>query len=241
MNDLTAYIDNYFNGLLKPEEKQVFESRCENDEAFAEEVALYIASRSAMRDELLEQKSKEWKNLDDSTKKNSTKLVSMRRWYIVAAAAAVICFVLLLIPFGESPQQMADAFIKDNLQQISVTMSGTTDSLQTGIEAYNKKEYKKAKEIFSEIYLVHPDNTDALKYEGLSNLMLEDFNNAIILFDSLAAKQNLFANPGLFYKAIGLLKRNGSGDIEQAKQLLQLVVDKQLANDKEAVRLLQKI
>jgi hypothetical protein len=241
MNDLTAYIDSYFNGLLNPEEKKVFETRCESDEAFAEEVALYIASRSALRDEVLEQKRNEWKRRDDSTKKNKAKVVKLKRWYMAAAAAAVISIVFLLIPSGKTPQQLADKYIEGNLRQISVTMSGSNDSLQTGIEAYNKKEYRAAHEIFSRLYRQNADNSDALKYDGLCSLMLEDYNVAIKLFDSLAVKQNLFSNPGLFFKALVLLKRNEPGDKEAAKLLLQQVINEGLVNNKEAAEILKEM
>jgi hypothetical protein len=239
MNELTAYIDNYFNGLLNPEEKQVFETRCESDETFAGEVALYIASRSALRDEVLEQKRNEWKRRDGSTKKARTKVIKLKRWYMAAAAAAVISIVFLLIPSGKTPQQLADEYIEANLQQISVTMSGANDSLQTGIVAYNRKEYRAAHEIFSRLYRQNADNSDALKYDGLSSLMLEDYSGAINLFDSLAAKQNLFYNPGLFYKALVLLKRNQPGDKEACKLLLQQVIDRKLDNNKEAAEILK--
>jgi tetratricopeptide (TPR) repeat protein len=241
MNESTEHIDNYFNRLLSPEEKQDFETRVENDEAFAEEVALYIAGRSALRDELLQQKRKEWEGKTDPAKRISTRVIKMKRWYAVAAAAAVISIVLLLVPFGKTPQQLAGKYIEDYLRQISVTMSGTNDSLQTGIAAYNKKEYRKAHEIFSKLYHQHPGNTDALKYDGLSSLMLEEYSGAINLFDSLAAKQSLYANPGLFYKALVLIKRNEPRDKEEAKLLLKQVIDGQLDDRKEAARLLQKM
>jgi tetratricopeptide (TPR) repeat protein len=241
MNDLTAYIDSYFNGLLNTEEKKVFETSCEKDEAFAGEVALYIANRSALRDELLQQKRKEWEGKAGPAKRNTTRVVKMKRWYAVAAAAVVIGIVFLLVPFGETPQQLADEYIKGNLRQISVTMSGSNDSLQTGIEAYNKKEYRKAHEIFSQLYQQHPGNTDALKYDGLSSLMLEDYSGAVNLFDSLATKQNLFSNPGLFFKTLVLLKRNQPGDKEAAKLLLQQVIDGGLDNKKEAAEILKKM
>lgn len=239
MNESTTYIDDYFNGLLNPEEKRDFETRCEVDEAFAAEVAGYIASRSAIRDELLQQKRKEWEG--HSIKKNNARIVNLKRWYMVAAAAAVICMVVLFVPFSKSPQQMAGNYIDDNLQQISVTMSGTTDSLQNGISAYNKKAYAEAHEIFSRLYLADPNNSEALKYDGLCSLMQEDYTGALRLFDALAAKQNLFSNPGLFYKALVLLKRNGAGDEDAARKLLKQVVEKELEGHKEAAGLLQKM
>jgi tetratricopeptide (TPR) repeat protein len=246
MNELLEYIDNYFNGLLSPGEKGVFETRCETDEQFAAEVALYITSRNALRNEILELKRKEWKNIGNTSgviaKKKSAKPVKMRRMYLLlAAAASVIAIVFLLLPYKKSPQQLADSYIKKNLQRLGVAMQGTKDSLQDGISAYNKKEYEKAQVIFEQLYRNDPDNTDALKYEGLTKLMQLDYDGAAGLFDELAAKQNLFANPGLFYKALVLLKRNAVGDTDKARQLLQQVIDRRLEGDKESAELLKRI
>ena len=56
MSDTINNIDNYFNNLLSAEEKAVFEKKCETDNDFANEVALYVISRDTVRNELLEQK-----------------------------------------------------------------------------------------------------------------------------------------------------------------------------------------
>ncbi len=239
------YIDDYFNGLLSPEEKQVFERRCETDEQFADEVALYIASREAIRNEVLAQKRNEWKQLTDTNvvkmKKEETRVLRMNRWYLMAAAASVIGIIFLLVPFRKSSQELAANYIKENLEQLSVTMDGSKDSLQMGIDFYNKKDYQHALPLFRDLYKKDTANTDALKYAGLTYLMQEDYNNAIHSFDTLAAKQGLFANPGLFYKAITLLKRNHNSDKLAAKTLLHEVVNNQLEGQKEALQLLKKL
>jgi hypothetical protein len=55
-------------------------------------------------------------------------------------------------------------------------------------------------------------------------------------FNELAAKKELFSNPGMFLKAITLLQRNQPGDREQAEQLLQQVIDEKADGSKEAER-----
>jgi hypothetical protein len=46
-------------------------------------------------------------------------------------------------------------------------MDASTDSLQQGIAAYNKKDYDKALLLFQNVYNTHRDNSDAKKYIGL--------------------------------------------------------------------------
>jgi hypothetical protein len=245
MNELWNYIDDYFNGLLTADEKLKFEQRCETDEQFADEVAMYISSRDAMRAELLEQKKNEWKLLGTTPvvklKKTETKVINMSRWYMLAAAASIIGIVFLFNPFSKSADELANDYVKNNLEQLSVTMDGRKDSLQTAINLYNKKEYANAVVIFDDLYTKDSTQTDALKFAGLTYMMQDKTNEAISKFDELAAKQNLFSNPGLFYKALVLLKRNTGTDKEDAKKLLQQVTEQQLEGSKEAAVWLKKI
>jgi tetratricopeptide (TPR) repeat protein len=245
MNELWNYIDDYFNGLLTADEKLKFAQRCETDEQFADEVAMYISSRDAMRAELLEQKKNEWKLLGTTPvvelKKTETKVINMSRWYMLAAAASIIGIVFLFNPFSKSADELANDYVKNNLEQLSVTMDGRKDSLQTAINLYNKKEYANAVVIFDDLYTKDSTQTDALKFAGLTYMMQDKTNEAISKFDELAAKQNLFSNPGLFYKALVLLKRNTGTDKEDAKKLLQQVTEQQLEGSKEAAVWLKKI
>ncbi len=58
------YIESYFQQTLSDEEKAAFEARCGTDEMFAKEVAFYITTRQLLREELLVQKQKQWKEQD---------------------------------------------------------------------------------------------------------------------------------------------------------------------------------
>ena len=239
MSDTINNIDNYFNNLLSAEEKAVFEKKCETDNDFANEVALYVISRDTVRNELLEQKKTAWKQLGNQQQQKAPatpgKVVNMKPWVLIAVAASVIAAVLLILPLTKSnPQQLASTYVKEHLQTLSVTMDASRDSLQMGIELYNKRKYPEAAAIFTAVYDKNKQLTDALKYKGLANVMDENYDAAIAAFDELAAKENLFANPGLFYKALTLLQRNVNDDRDNAKKLLQIVVDKNLDGQKEA-------
>jgi FimV-like protein len=50
----------------------------------------------------------------------------------------------------------------------------------------------------------------------------------------------LYSNPGQFYKALALLLRNESGDKDQAKELLQKVIDEDQEGSKMAQEWLEK-
>jgi tetratricopeptide (TPR) repeat protein len=245
MADTLEYIDAYFQQTLNDDERKAFEKRIENDEAFAEEVAFYVASRQAIREKLLEQKTNQWKHFVTTDETISSappkKIFSIRSFIPYAAAACLLLAVVIyFLQQPASPKELATNYVKNNYTQLSQTMDASKDSLQLGIAAYNKKEYNNALPLFQGVYERHNNNTDALKYAGLVYLVTERYDEAITRFDTLANIYGLYSNPGLFLKAVTLMQRNKQGDKEKAKQLLEQVKDQNLEGSKEAEEWLRK-
>ena len=155
--------------------------------------------------------------------------------YSTAAAACLLIFIGWLYFFSNpSPQHLAEGYINDNLYTLSVTM-GTQDSLQLGIEAYNRQDYLTAEKIFLSLSQKNDQTVEAIKYLGIVYLMTGAYDKAIEKFEALSAYPNLYANAGPFYKAIALMKRSVGNDQEEAKQILRQVIEQQLPGHKEAL------
>ncbi len=238
MSDLLEYIESYFQKQLSDTEEKEFTERCIHDKEFADEVAFYINFMEASREKLLDQKMQEWpadnKKANDIQPLVPLKKINFRKWLPYAAAA---CLVLAFIGYSlftrESSSDLAHRYVQKNYAELSNSMSGSTDSIASGISAYNNKDYNKAIFIFKKVYNADPGNSDVKKYIGLSYLMLKDYDKALEQFDELAAKK-IYSNPGLFLKAVTLLERNSKGDKEAARRLLEEVDAKQLEGNAEA-------
>jgi tetratricopeptide (TPR) repeat protein len=253
MPGTVEFIESYFQQTLSSEERAAFELRCTTDEVFAEEVAFYIATRQAMREELLMQKVKAWKTDDNDEAKNahaiteeSTPVISMRkkpgiiRWVSYAAAACLILIVaMFLFERQGAPERLAASYINTNYETLSNLMGGP-DSIQTGIAAYKVKRYDSALVYFKDIESREPENSDIKKYAGLCYLQQKDYDNALKEFDALAA-MDLRINSGNILKAVTLLERNNTGDKEEAKKILKIVVDEKLDGSEEAAEWLRKL
>ncbi|HZH66694.1 MAG TPA: hypothetical protein VEY10_17515 [Flavisolibacter sp.] len=246
MSETLDYIEAYFEKKLSPEEKQVFEQRCIDDKNFAGDVAFYITSREAVRQELLEQKKEQWANAERDITHGApatlapVKKMMFKKWlpYAVAAGLLVAVCIYFLFP-PETPRQFADTYIQQNLTVLSLQMDGSSDSVQSGLAAYNRGAYDSAVVLFENVYTAYPENSEVKKYIGLSYLMKKDYGKALLHFEELRSKK-LFSNPGAFLKAVTLLERNGEGDKDAAKALLEQVKGQQLEHRKEAEEWLKK-
>jgi len=240
MENYLDYIDAYFSGMLNPEESKEFQKRLEDDKMFADEVAFYLAAKQASKEELIKDK-KEWfkqiagQNASFAEMRSPARV--KRMWtYRVAAAASVVGLLLLSWYFflqkPASPDRLADRYITAHLETLSVNM-GPTDSIQEGLRLYNEKRYSSALHQFELIIQRDTANDVAKKYAGIIALKLGNYDKALEYFQELA-RYVLYTNPGLFYQALTLLKRNQPGDKEQAKQFLQQVIDRHLDGEETA-------
>jgi hypothetical protein len=239
MSEDLEYIERYFLGNLSAGEKEIFEKRCEGDPDFAREVSLYITMRAGLRQTLIDEKREGFRQLYKS--RDSKPIAVLRPWssgltrYAVAAAAGLLIFLSwMLFLKSDSPKELAQGYVKENLGSLSATMSEGSDSLQLGIAAYNTKDYNKAEGIFRALSKNKKYSIEATKDLGLTFLVRQQYDDALEQFDALSGNDSLYANPGPFYKAVTMMQRSGPGDEEAAKLILQDVVKKQLPGHKVA-------
>ena len=243
MSDALEYIEAYFAGTPSATEKEAFANRCASDPAFAEDVAFYISLRKGVQQELYIQKqdlfAAEYERL--AAAKPTTGLLVRMRPFIAVAAACLLLFVVYTVFLDKpSSRALATDYIETNFTTIGITMGNAgTDSLQMGIAAYNAKKFSEAEKNFQSLQN-GPQQAEALKYLGILYLSAGNYNQALAAFDTLSRNDQLYVNPGLFYKALTLMKRSDSGDREAARALLEEVVQKNLPGATEAKVWLEK-
>lgn len=250
-------IENYLSGEMTDSERIDFESRLQSDKELSSLLEMYRtidfsmvqnqkAETQALRETLDGLGKKYFITGDLLAQDNKAPVVPIsakRNGYarVLAVAASLVLIVGAYFVFFDKPdaKQLADIYLRENFTIISQTMDGAGDLLQKGIAAYNDKDYINASVIFDKIYAEEPDNTDALLYAGITNLASGNYNTAITNFDDLSSKKHLFSNPGLFLKAVALLKRNNPNDEVEAKKILEQVVAENRDNTVEAKKMLK--
>lgn len=243
MTEILEHIDDYFTGNLTEAERAAFEEKCESDPGFAKEVAFYVATRTELKSAVHEEKRTEFaemhKTLSSTQPAEMGKVKTMYRFW-AAAAACLVFLGLGWLFFKDSfikdqPSRLASEYIAKNIETSGVSMGGgNKDGLDAGIAAFNNKDYSAATRIFQALVTQQDKSAEAMKYLGFISLVKGDYEKAILQFDTLAQQPGLYANPGLFYKAVTLMKRSADGDAAKAKLILQEVIDKNLPGSNEA-------
>ena len=235
MNSL-EYIDDYFKGAQVPEATKEFEQKIESDPAFAEEVAFYLAAAGALKQQADAERKERFRTLQPVAV-----IRPMRRGHIASAAAVLVVAVSAFLLFNRQPgmQQLATSYMEDELSVVGVTM-GRSDSLQSARQYYNEKKFAQSLAVSEALVLAYPQSEDALKNAGLSALQLQQYDKALQYFSRLE-QQPLRVNPGKFYRALTLMKRNDPGDEDAAKALLQQVVAQNLDGKAQASKWLDKM
>jgi len=226
MQDL-QYIDDYFKGALPKEETGRFEQRILAEPSFAEAVSFYCMATQAAKEQLQPGKKQHFRALYQQYSPPAATTPSLvRRLWPYMAAAAVMAALLLgwyiwMRPI--STQQMADTYITKELSSFGVSMGSRQDSLQTAIQLYNEGKDNEALLQFENMLAANASDVTALRYAGIVSLRLGLYDKALLHFRQLEQYPGLYSNPGKFYYALTLMKRNGPGDKDQAKQLLQQI------------------
>lgn len=236
------YIDSYFNEELPAGERADFEKKINDDAAFAEEVLFYCGAMQLAKELSIDEKKQHFRELYAQAKQPA-KVRTLRKWWPYAAAAAVIAAVVLFgmqyFNSSSSLQQKAERYIAANLTEESVRM-GVADDMQKGKELFNANKLEESLVIFNRIVAAGEGGDDAKRMAGIVSLRLEKYDQAIDHFTNLE-KSPSYTNPGKFYHALTLIRRNMVGDSEKAKLLLQQVVNENLEGKETAAKWLKDL
>jgi tetratricopeptide (TPR) repeat protein len=240
--DNLDYIENYFTNHPGADLTRECEERIKSDPGFAEEVAFYMAAKEVSKEASGLEKKQRFK--ETYQKNRVVRFVPVKKLVYYIAAAAVVAGLIFgtYTFFGPvSAQQLAGQYEKERLQTLPVTMSGRSDSLQTGLRLYNDGKFSEALTQFENIIRSDSSSFTAKKYAGISAFRLKEYDRALSYFEQLETYKSLYSNPAQILQAVTLMERNLPGDTAKAKQLLQEIVSDDLEGKEYAQEWLKKM
>lgn len=213
-------INEYLSGELDEKQKGEVEMQIANNEAFAKEFTMILLAKKAAKEEAATIRKAEFESL--RTKMASKPVGGPIGFFpnnnmvkiAMAASLALIIGFFWIFNQTETPQNLANNYIETKLNKLPVMMSAADDSLTKAINFYNKKEYTQAKPIFEKLSKNEPK---AMEYLGLTNLQLEQYDEAIAIFKALSTNKTYTSRAKLLW-ALSLIKK---GDKQQYYEILK--------------------
>lgn len=234
-------IEKYFKNELSLSERQDFESRLVADAELAENTAFYLNANIAAKTLANEKRKAEFKILRKEISSRPIRKIKPVSWLVGIAAS-----VLLVVGFWWinqtselNTEEFANTYIQEHFENLPVKMDANADSLQMGLRLFNEQKLREAQIVFQDILYRKNNDSEAIKYAGITALRLEEYDKALEYFRSLGKQTNLFSNPGKFYEAITLMKRQPVNK-KEVDDLLQEIIDNNLEGKTEAEKLLVK-
>jgi len=229
MNDQDfALINDYFNGLLSPEQAESVRTRAATDAAFGQEFELRrrmeeFPRRDARRKALAERLSvvgAEFFRENEAERPERAPLtakVNWRRWMAVAASllliASAVWFMRLSQPSYSRYAQHAP---------LSLTLRGAADEAATEAETdFNAHNYAGALAALDRLLAAQPDQLTARLYKGICLIELDRGAEARAVLEPLAGGTSALRADAIWYVALSYLKEKDNANCRAALQRLR--------------------
>ena len=218
--DLFELIDAKLSGELSAEDLEDFDLDLQNDPELNAEFELHKEIDEAIQESEVIELRQKLDLVHDLTqnKKQPGLLRTILRHKLSRIAAAsfvvLLIFTSLSLYFLRPDSNISnDSLFKIYYQpDAAMLIRGTNSQNATLIQAfqkYEKKDYPAALELFSQVLDTDRENIPVQFYSGISNIELEDYENALIPFKIIIDhKQNLYVERAEWYAALCYLILN---------------------------------
>jgi predicted Zn-dependent protease len=202
-------LDDYFNGLLSPEDATKLLDRTRTDQAFGDAFRLrqdleQYPARAQKRDQFLKTIQQVANASETTPTMNITSGGGMSRWLSLAAA-----FILAIaaIWFFTQPKALPNYEQYATHTPLSITLRGATDMVSMDAEkAFNAKNYETAKSALSILHNQNPDNVMVKLYFAICRIELNQTTEARAMLESIANGNSALKGEAIWYIALSHLR-----------------------------------
>ena len=224
-------------------EKQLFETLSEDKWSFAKHI-----NQEELEDYVQLLKSDKTQNLksilEDAKTSHNTKpgnINKQKKWFLYIAASLVICLSLIpvLTSTRPSPEKLYATYLNTAELPSLVDRENSNDITAKAQHYFEDKNYSEALSLFnSNLNLSSNQKATVYLYVGISYMELEQYSNAENTFDALISSNLMDATKGYWFKALLKLK---TGQVKEAKPLLENIVKNNWFNHRKASQLLEEL
>jgi tetratricopeptide (TPR) repeat protein len=242
----TEWIDSYVEGELDDAGRKGFESELSVNRDLALEYNLEMDLQKVLgQEDLLDLRAKCIAAQDEFnvSERKFVKVIQITRKYWYAAASIILIAiiaggVLLFNPGNYSPEKLFKMYYKSG-ETIGLSRSGNVNMVEA-LRYFSKNDFQSAEKLFTEILLNDPGNIAVIYYSGISNIEIENYSKAALMFEKIIAHgDNLYTENAEWYLGLSYL---ASGKLEQAENIFKVIAtspDHYYADDAKSI--LEKI
>lgn len=208
--------------------------RKELEMAISEEDVLELESK------LIEERKKGWANQNNS--QQEIKVVPIISKYRALAAGLAVLVVCTLVFFlkNQDPKNLYEAYYQPYPMYLTTrSVISTDETLNQAIGAYEQENYESAWSLFLNILVDDPDDMGVMFYTAMSALQIERYPDAVAGLKKVVKQgENIYAVPAEWYLGLVYIK---TGDIRNARKVLEIIVEKETDFSEDAKSLLESI
>lgn len=246
-DNLKLKIESYIGNFMSKEEALLFEKQIKKDGTLQKEVALAKELNQFLRDDFIDSnksnnnefkkeikkflKTDEAKQLEKKLLKvkneyKSDNLKPKKKKYFYAAAVVAFLFMSVLVynnvNQSANPEKMFTEYYSLNDLPSIIKRDNYQDDFIKGVLKLKELKYSEALALFNR-YKTNTKNMDktVFIYTGITNMELENYDNAIVEFDKMIESNLIDHSKGLWFKALLYLKKQ---DKINAKNTLEIIV-----------------
>lgn len=232
-------IELYLNGELNADDQKAFEQQLQTDKVLQQKIRDYQQLQSTIQkhtaaEETLPQLKAILKPLTKqhfAAKQQQAKVFTLKRMSYVLAAAASIALIFFLALPGISP----DGYRVDDMP--GAIVRGNEDTKAKAAQLFNSEQYKEAAAALQQLKQTTPADATVDFYLGISLLKTKKYNEALPLFETLAAGTSVYKEDAVFFVALSAFH------LQQKDKAKQYAAQVKEGNryEKEANALLKKL
>lgn len=239
-------LNDYFNGLLAPDEARSVEARAASEAEFGQEFDLRrrmeafprrAAQRQVFADILAAVGTDFFQEKKLETPENQTTMtakVNRMRWLAVAASVALVAIAVWFFARESSPSYRQYA----QHDTPSFTIRGAADQAAGEAEkAFDEKNYAAALSALERLLTVQSDDPTALLYKGICLIELDHIGEARAVLAPMADGNSALRGEARWYVALSFLKEKNSAACRT--ELLKIPAEE--ARYEQAQELLKKL
>jgi tetratricopeptide (TPR) repeat protein len=223
----TEWIDNYVEGELDEAGRQNFEAELAVNRDLSLEYQLEEDIQKILgQEDMLDLRAKCFaaqQELNLSTSKLAKVVQFTRKYWYAAASVLLIGLIVgglfLVHPGGYSPEKLFKMYYKSG-ETIGVSRSGS-DNMVEALRCFSRNDFQNAGFLFDQILANDPENFSVMFYSGISNIELENYPKAILMFETIIQNgDNLYIENAEWHLGLSHL---AAGDIKQAEDVFMLI------------------